>query len=249
MYELAENEKWVTGYDGMYSVDTTGEVYSYRRGKKHKMVGGVIYDNSRGFHTYRVITLSNNSVQRNFYYHRLVAQAFIPNPENKKEVNHINGVKQDNWVENLEWATRSENTQHAYDTGLIVNNIFTEEQRVERAMQLLINNEHSGVRPKHARNSVTKDELISAHVPPEFISVSKPHNKAYSHLDNWNHYIDLFRLCDDSNLSLTDVTKIVDMDQSMISLIRNGKRAKTARKIYDKYKNDPYYFVNYKPVY
>jgi len=55
-------------------------------------------------------------------------------------------------------------------------------------------------------------------------------------------------LCD-SELSLSQVAKIVGMDQSMISYLRSGKRGKRARKVYDKYKDDPYYFVNYKPVY
>lgn len=50
--------------------------------------------------------------------HRLVALAFIDNPDNKRETNHKNGVKADNRVDNLEWATGSENSQHAYNTGL-----------------------------------------------------------------------------------------------------------------------------------
>lgn len=68
---------------------------------------------------YKVVSLSSSGKTKTFLVHRLVAMAFLENPENKKQVNHIDGNKLNNCVDNLEWATPSQNIQHAYDTGLI----------------------------------------------------------------------------------------------------------------------------------
>jgi hypothetical protein len=57
-------------------------------------------------------------INKTYLLHRLVAQMFLPNPENKPQINHINGNKADNRLENLEWATRSQNMTHAYKMGL-----------------------------------------------------------------------------------------------------------------------------------
>ena len=67
---------------------------------------------------YLRVVLMKDSKYKHFSVHRIVAQLFIPNPENKPEVNHKDGNKQNNFVENLEWVTSKENIIHSYKTGL-----------------------------------------------------------------------------------------------------------------------------------
>ena len=99
----------VTGYEGLYSVDIFGNVYK-ANGKEMKQI-----QNRFG---YMNVSLTKNGKQTQYRVHRLVAQAFIPNPLNKQQVNHIDGNKKHNVVWNLEWCTCKENIDHALKTGL-----------------------------------------------------------------------------------------------------------------------------------
>ena len=101
--------KQIEGYPNYY-VSDQGEVFRNWHGTFKKLK---LYE-ARNRGGYLIAVLSKGK-GRGFTVHRLVAQAFIPNPENKPLVDHINGNKQDNRVENLRWATHSENTQYFYN--------------------------------------------------------------------------------------------------------------------------------------
>lgn len=93
-----------------------------------------------GKKNYSLVTLSNGK-RKNHLVHRLVAEAFIINPENKTEVNHIDGNKQNNCVENLEWVTSKENKKHAYDNGLYNTESFRKRKSLPNSKRITINGE------------------------------------------------------------------------------------------------------------
>lgn len=126
-----KKEIWkdVAGSGGRYSVSSMGRLrcneytirVNSRSGIFPKKLPAEIFKPSKNNYGYHQTTIALVNSKRRWVVtiHRLVALTFIPNPENKPQINHKNGIKSDNHVENLEWVTQAENARHASKLGLI----------------------------------------------------------------------------------------------------------------------------------
>jgi hypothetical protein len=102
--------KDVTDYEGLYKVSSKGNVFIV---KKNRLATPLKVKNG-----YLLVDLYKNGIKKRISIHRLVGLTFIKNGFNKEQINHINGIKTDNRVVNLEWSTASENQLHSVKSGL-----------------------------------------------------------------------------------------------------------------------------------
>lgn len=131
---MSETWKDIIGYEGLYQISNCGRVKRshYTAGttihpKQLKEKEVTVWVDTWG---YLRVHLNHRGVRKAFRVHRLVAQAFIPNPSNLPQVNHIDGNKSNNKVSNLEWCTNIYNQEHARKTGLRKMGL-TEEEKAE----------------------------------------------------------------------------------------------------------------------
>ena len=118
--------KDIKGYEGLYQVSNFGNVKSLERYKKNhsklqKVNEKILKATINKTNGYVYVMLMKNASEKNTRVHKLVAEAFLPNEDNKPQINHIDGNKANNKVDNLEWCTCSENVTHAYKNRLANN--------------------------------------------------------------------------------------------------------------------------------
>ena len=112
---MTESEIWkdVVGFEGLYKVSNKGNVFSVgRRDSRGRKLGGRILKPTHTRNGYLKVDLHNNGKRKTKHIHRLVTEAFIPNPESLPQINHIDEVKDNNNIENLEWCDSMYNNNY-----------------------------------------------------------------------------------------------------------------------------------------
>lgn len=240
IYDI-NNPKWkrykLDGKDTSILVSNTGKVINAITGKYHSL-----NETEDGYLKASFTTMDGISMHRGV--HRLVAQLFIPNPNNKPEVDHLNGNKKCNWVGNLEWVTSKENTHRAIENGLRWNNlgqkgeqnythIYADDQ-IKKVCQLL--QDFPFMRPKEIteKTGVKKDDIYHIRNRQTWTHISKDYNFKKVNFrcgenNNQNKYtIDkIHEVCklieENPKIGHTEIEKITGVKKDTVKLIRDGK--------------------------
>ena len=147
-------EEWrdIPGYESFYQVSNLGNVRSIRFNKIRNMKSW----DSNG---YRAVELYLNNNGYTVGIHRLVALAFIPNPENKPEVNHKDRNRSNNNVENLEWVTQSENIAHAYRSGVKPRPTYQNQPLQKEILDIIENKKYFSIREASRQTGHKRDTI------------------------------------------------------------------------------------------
>lgn len=170
---MKEIWKTIQGYENKYEVSNLGRVKSLERiDRYNRKIEEKILAPRKHTGGYLRVQLS----RKDFYIHRLVAETFIPNPENKTQVNHIDGNKHNNRVENLEWCTPLENNLHAVKTGL---------NKKDRNFMIKIANCENHKKAMARKRKLTNEQILEIRKSKESeYKIAEKYNVCRSHIHN-----------------------------------------------------------------
>lgn len=164
---IKEKEVWKDVKDfGGYKVSNNGRVRSLDRyvvdkNGKRMFYNGIYLKQHVDKDGYLRVQLNKEGNGYNVGVHRLVLLAFVPNPENKPQVNHKNGIKNDNRLENLEWCTNSENQLHAIEIGLVTNFVIPDNTGISNGRAKLTESDVKTIRELYATGKYHQKELAN----------------------------------------------------------------------------------------
>lgn len=217
-----------------YSINKKGDIYSYYTNKILEQ-----RNNKKGYPTV-YLTINGKGISK--VVHRLVAQTFIPNPNNLPQVNHINGNKENNSVENLEWCTNEYNMRHSWELGLRKplkgNEIGTSKLLEHEVIDIYESEENSYKLSEKYNVSTSLINLIRS--DKVWSHVTKSKTKGRQPLNNLrNNKFSLEEVCDiyEEDGKNKDIAKEYNVPESTIKSIRNGNSYKDITKNLKKGKN------------
>lgn len=133
---MKEEWKDISGYEGKYMISNLGRVKSLPNRDRNSIMILSPYENGI---EYKMVDLIKDGHQKHARVHRLVAKAFIDNPEDKPYINHKDGNRRNNIISNLEWCTQKENVRHAHVTGLIKHKLSGDDVDMIRMLEGSLN--------------------------------------------------------------------------------------------------------------
>jgi NUMOD4 motif-containing protein/HNH endonuclease len=195
---MRHKENWmdIKGLEGFYQISDRGMVKSLPRkivtshGVTRNVLGGILRPNKseRGYLTIKIGI--SKLCKKHYFLHKMIAEAFIPNPYNKKHVNHKDGNKLNNQISNLEWVTFKENIIHAFENGLIISPRGEEAARAKLTNKqvLKILNSNLSSRELGKIYSVSKTAIAAIKTGLSWNHITKlPHRRVRKIVNGYNN--------------------------------------------------------------